>query len=106
MQTRYLAPGPRFGLVLVAQVEGFASRRSRSGQIFEIFEILGGPGDINNSISMVNHRNGPYLHLLPCTNEVFSAWTEVWIGTCCSSERFCFPEVVVLDRFSSFWAVR
>ena len=24
----------------------------RSGQIFEIFEILGGAGDINNSISM------------------------------------------------------
>ena len=26
VQTRYLALGPRFGLVLVAQAEGFASR--------------------------------------------------------------------------------
>ena len=105
VQTRYLALGPRFGQVVVAQVEGFGSRRSRSGQIFEILGE-GEAGDINNSTSTLNYCNGPYIRLLPCANEVFSAWTEVWIGTCCSSERFCFPEVVVLDRFSSFWAVR
>ena len=52
VQTRYLALGPRFGLVLVAQVKGFGSRGSRSGQIFDIFEILGGAGDIHNLISM------------------------------------------------------
>ena len=45
VQTRYLALGPRFGLVLVAQVKGFGSRGLRSGQIFEIFEILRGVGD-------------------------------------------------------------
>ena len=44
---RILALGPRFGLVLIAQVKGFGSRGSRSGQIFfEIFEILDGAGDI------------------------------------------------------------
>ena len=53
--TRFLALGSQFGLVLVAQVKGIGSRRSRSGQIFEIFEILGGAGDINNSISMRNY---------------------------------------------------
>ena len=42
----------------------------RSGQIFEIFEILGGAGDINNSISMLNYCNGPYIRLLPCPNKV------------------------------------
>ena len=52
MHARYLELGPRFGLVLVAQVEGFGSWRSRSGQIFE---ILGGAGDINNSISTANY---------------------------------------------------
>ena len=57
--TRYLALGPRFGLVLVAQVKGFGSRRSRSGQIFEIFVILGGAGDINNSTSVPNYCNEP-----------------------------------------------
>ena len=87
-RTRYLALGPRFGLVLVAQVEGFGSRRSRSGRIFEIFEILGGAGDINNSISMSNYCNGPYIHLLPCTNKVRRAWTEVWTGTWSSRASF------------------
>ena len=46
VQTRFVALGPRSGLVLIAQVEGFGSRRSRSEQIFEIFEILGGDGDL------------------------------------------------------------
>ena len=59
VQTRDLALGPRFGLVLVAQVKGFGSRRSRSGQIFEIFVILGGAGDINNSTSVPNYCNEP-----------------------------------------------
>ena len=45
VQTRYLALGPRFGLVLVAHVEGFASRRLFWAD-FSIFEILGGAGDI------------------------------------------------------------
>ena len=78
----------------------------RSGQIFEIFEVLGGAGDINNSISMANHCNGPYIRLLPCVNKVISAWTEVWSGSYRSSKRFWFPEVV-LGRFSRllrFWA--
>ena len=104
-RTRYLALGPRFGLVLVAQVEGFGSRRSRSGRIFEIFEILGGAGDINNSISISNYCNGPYIHLLPYTNKVFSAWTEVWTGTCRSRERFWFPEVRDLGRLFEIFEI-
>ena len=100
VQTRYLALGPRFGLVLVAQVKGFASRRSFWAD-FRDFVILGGAGDMNNSISTANYCNGPYCRLLPCANKVFSAWTEVWSYTCRSSKRFCFPEVV-LGRFSRF----
>ena len=87
--------------VLVAQVEGFASRRSFWTANFRDFVILGGAGDINNSISTANYCNGPYIRLLPCANKVFSAWTEVWKGTCRSSRRFWFPEVV-LGRFSRF----
>ena len=54
VHTRDLALGPRFGQVLVAQVEGFASRRSFWAD-FAIVEMLGGVGDINNSISMSNY---------------------------------------------------
>ena len=68
---------------------------------FRDFVILGGAGDINNSISIANYCNGPYIRLLPCANKVFSVWTEVWTGTCCSSRRFWLPEVV-LGRFSRF----
>ena len=50
----------------------------RSGQIFEILGE-GEAGDINNSTSTSNYCNGPYIRLLPCANEGFSAWTEVWI---------------------------
>ena len=71
----------------------------RSGQIFEIFEILGGAGDINNSISMLNYCNEPLSDLGGHVNKVLSAWTEVWSGTCRSSRRFCFPEVVILTDF-------
>ena len=56
----------------------YDSRGSRSGRIFEIFEILGEAGDINNSISMPNYCNGPYIHLLRYVNKVLSAWAEVW----------------------------
>ena len=52
----------------------------RFGQISMIFEILGGAGDINNSISMPNYCDGPYIPFLLCTNKVLSAWTEVWSG--------------------------
>ena len=65
------------------------------------FEIVGGAGDINNSISAPNYCNGAYIRLLPCANKVFSVWTEVWTGTCRSSRRFWLPEVV-LGRFSRF----
>ena len=65
------------------------------------FEILGEDGDIKNSISMANYWYEPYIRLFPGANKVSSAWTEVWFGTCRSSTRFCFPEVV-LGRFSRF----
>ena len=93
VQTRILALGPRFGMVLVAQVKGFASRRSRSGQIFEIFGILGGAGDINNSTRKHNYRDGPYSYLGMYIKKVLSAWTEVWTASCCpkptKSSIFC-----------------
>ena len=64
--------------------------------------ILGEAADINNSISMTNYCNGPHIHLLPCARKVPSAWTEVWFGTCRSSKRFCFPEVVIWTDFRDF----
>ena len=87
--------------------QGLLCLGGRSGQIFEIFEILGGAGDVNNSIRMANYCNGPYILLLLCATKVFSAWAEVRTGTCPSSKRFWFPEVRDLNRFSrflSFWA--
>ena len=51
---KVIALGPRFGKVLLAQVEGFASRRSFWTD-FRDFEILGGAGDINNSTSTLNY---------------------------------------------------
>ena len=53
----------------------------RSGQIFEIFVILGGAGDINNSISMPNYCDGPYILLLPYVSKDLSAWAKVWNGS-------------------------
>jgi len=41
------------------------------------FEILGGVGDINNSTSMSNYRDGPYRDLGMCVNKILSAWTKV-----------------------------
>ena len=48
---------------------------------FEIFEILGGAGDIHNSTSMHYYCDGPYGDLGIYVNKVLSAWTEVWSGT-------------------------
>ena len=45
---------------------------------FAIFKILGEAGDINNSTSMTNYCNGPYIPLLLCANKVSSAWSQVW----------------------------
>ncbi len=50
----------------------------RSGQIFEVFEILGGASDTHNSTSMPNCQDGPYGDLGVYVNEIISAWTEVW----------------------------
>ena len=75
----------------------------RSEHIFEIFEILGGAGDINDSISMTNYCDEPYIQLGLYANKVLSAWTEVWTGSYCSRARFWFPGVVV-DRFRYFLA--
>ena len=78
----------------------------RSGQIFEIFEILGWAGDIYNSISVLNYCDGPYIHLGRYVNKVLSAWTEVWFGNYRSRARFWFPGVVrseQISRFLRFW---
>ena len=73
----------------------------RSGQIFEIFEILGWAGDIYNSISVLNYCDGPYIHLALYANKVRSAWTELWSSSYRSRARFCLPGVV-LSRFRDF----
>ena len=86
-----LALGPRFGVFLGPQAQGFGSRGSRSGQILEILYILGGAGDIYNSISMLNYCNGPYGDLSIYTTEDPSAWTEVWSIPWPSSARYWLP---------------
>ena len=88
----------------MTQVKGFGSRRSRSGQIFEIFEILGGAGDVNNSISIPNYRNGLFSDLGKCVNKVLSAWADVWSATCPSSASIIAAEGRDLDIFFCFWA--
>ena len=45
---------------------------------FELFEIVGGAGDINISISMPNYCDEPYGDLVMYITKVLSAWTEVW----------------------------
>ena len=70
--TRYLALGPRFGLVLVAQVKGFGSRGSFWAD-FDIFEILGEAGDINSLRSMRKYCNGLSLDLGLYVNKLSSA---------------------------------
>ena len=49
--------------------------------------------DINNSISMPNYRNGPYLDLGMYAKKGSGAWAEVWGTACCSkaakSSIFC-----------------
>ena len=71
----------------------------RSGQIFEISEILGGAGDINNSISMPNYCNGPHGDLGVYVDKVLSAWTEVWTGTWPSRASIMAPGGRDLDDF-------
>ena len=44
----------------------------RSRQIFEIFEILGEAGDINNLTSMPNYGDKPYRDLGICVNKFLS----------------------------------
>ena len=62
VHARYLALGPRFGLVLVPQVKGIGSRRSRSGQIFEIFKILSGAGDVKEEVCYYNRYSHKFTH--------------------------------------------
>ena len=78
----------------------------RSGQIFEILGE-GEAGDINNSTSMSNYCNGPYIRLLPCANKVFSAWTEVWSGTYPARASIIVPEgrSGQILTFLRFWAM-
>ena len=98
IQTRFLALGPRFGLVVIDQGQGFGSRGSIWAD-FEIFEILGGAGDIYNSTTIPNYCDGPYIHLGVYVNEVPSAWTEVWSGSYRSRARFWFPGVAIWQIF-------
>ena len=72
---------------------------------FNIFEILGEAGDINNSTSMPNYQDGPYHDLVKYVNTVLSAWTEVWTISCPSRASIMAPEGRDQGDFSdSGWA--
>ena len=71
--------------------------KGRSGQIFEIFQILGETGDINNSISMPNYCDGPYCDLGMYVDKVLSAWNE--LCTCAWPSRSS-----ILAPGVAFWA--
>ena len=47
---------------------------------FEIFEILGGAGDIYNSISMPNYCDGSHIHVGVYTIKDTSALTDVLVS--------------------------
>ena len=47
------------------------------GQIVTFFVLLGGAGDIYNSIRMLNYCDGPYLAHGIYARKERSAWTEV-----------------------------
>ena len=68
---------------------------------FAIFEILGGAGDIKNSMCMYNYCAEAYIYLGIYVTKLLSAWTEVWISTWPSRERFWLPGVVLV-RFINF----
>ena len=54
---------------------------------------------MNSSIRMDEYCDEAYIHLGIYVNKLLSAWTEVWIDTWPSRERFWLPGVV-LGRFS------
>ena len=96
MSKRMLALGPRFGLVLGPQ-----------GRLLwfpgvAIFELLGGAGDIDNSTSMPNYCDGPYVDLGIYTTEVPSVWTAVLSILWPSSARFCLAGVAIWADFRDF----
>ena len=64
---------------------------SRSGQIFELFEILGGAGDIYNSSSTPKYCDEPYGDLGMYVNKVLSAWTLFWSGALLSTAPIMSP---------------
>jgi len=85
--------GPTFRSSLGPQGKGFGFRGSFSAD-FAIFEILGGAGDINNSISMRNYyhtRMKSFRHLGLATHNYFSAWTKVWPCICPSAPSITAP---------------
>ena len=60
---------------------------------------------MNSSIRMDEYCDEAYIHLGIYVNKLLSAWTEVWIDTLSSRERFWLPGVV-LGRFSRFMRFR
>ena len=48
---------------------------------------------MNSSILMDEYCDEAYIHLGIYVNKLLSAWTEVWIGTLSSRERFWLPGV-------------
>ena len=76
-QGKILALGPRFGLVLGPTGRLLWLPAVAIWADFNIFKILVGAGDINNSISVPNYCDGPSLDLGVYTNKDCSALTEV-----------------------------
>ena len=81
ISTRFLALGPRLGLVVIAQGRLFWLPGVAIWADFEIFQILRGADDRNKSTSMPNYCDEPNRDLGTYINKVRSAWTEVSIAT-------------------------
>ena len=61
---------------------------------------------MNSSILMDEYCDEAYIHLGIYVNKLLSAWTEVWIGTWPSRERFWLPGVGLVRFCNLLDAVR
>jgi len=101
MQRKILALGPRFGLVLVPQLDRI---QLPEVAIWTDFEILYRPLISNPHHVSPNDRIEPYHHLITCFIKHFSAWVEVWSATCCPepSNSFIFVLIFLPSRHQPF----
>jgi len=88
-----------------ARVSIMAPRGGRSGQICNIFEILGEAGDINNSTSMPNYCDGPHNNLGAYVKTRFLARGPCFasVVTCVAQGRLSWlPRVAIWADFDVF----